>query len=63
MSRKLLTWYYRRKLSKNESTLKALKTDKKKILEDVKDKETYKVAKEILEKYAPDQLDQVTVVI
>jgi hypothetical protein len=33
-----------------------MKEEKRKLLEDVMDKETYKVAKEILEKFAPDQL-------
>lgn len=59
-SRKLLSWYFRRKLSKNEFNLKTLKANKKKILEEVMDKEVYKVAKEILEKYAPDQLTKDT---
>lgn len=60
LSRKLLSWYYRRKLSKNEIYLKILIANKKKLLEEVKDKETYKVAKEILEKYAPEQLNKDT---
>ncbi len=58
LSRKFLSWYYRRKLSKNETALKTLKADKKKMLDDVMEKETYKIAKEILEKYAPDQLNK-----
>jgi hypothetical protein len=33
-----------------------MKEEKKRLLEDVMDKETYKVAKEILEKFAPEQL-------
>jgi hypothetical protein len=33
-----------------------MREEKKRILEDVMEKETYKVAKEILEKFAPDQL-------
>jgi hypothetical protein len=33
-----------------------MREEKRKLLEDVMDKETYKVAKEILEKFAPDQL-------
>ena len=39
-----------------------MKVDKKKILEEVMDTETYKIAKEILEKYAPDQLTSKEVV-
>ncbi|XP_068233006.1 endoplasmic reticulum junction formation protein lunapark-A-like isoform X4 [Palaemon carinicauda] len=54
--KRLLTWYYRRKISKNEQKLKSLRERKTKILEQVMETETYKVAKEILETYAPDQL-------
>lgn len=54
--KRLLTWYYRRKISKNEQKLKSLRERKAKILEQVMETETYKVAKEILETYAPDQL-------
>lgn len=53
-----MQWYFKRKLSKNESNLKRLKADKKKILEEVMDTETYKVAKDILEKFAPEQLNK-----
>ncbi|XP_050703971.1 endoplasmic reticulum junction formation protein lunapark-A-like isoform X3 [Eriocheir sinensis] len=54
--KRILTWYYSRKIKKNEENLKTLLERKEKILEDVMETETYKVAKEILEKYAPDQL-------
>ncbi|KAG7157754.1 endoplasmic reticulum junction formation protein lunapark-A-like isoform X2 [Homarus americanus] len=54
--KRLLTWYYHRKISKNEEKLKNLREEKEKILEQVMETETYKVAKEILEVYAPDQL-------
>ncbi|XP_037789304.1 endoplasmic reticulum junction formation protein lunapark-A-like [Penaeus monodon] len=54
--KRLLSWYYRRKISKNELKLKSLRERKEKILEQVMETETYKVAKEILETYAPDQL-------
>ncbi|XP_053654898.2 endoplasmic reticulum junction formation protein lunapark-A isoform X5 [Cherax quadricarinatus] len=54
--KRLLTWYYRRKISKNEEKLKILHERREKILEQVMETETYKVAKEILELYAPDQL-------
>jgi hypothetical protein len=37
-----------------------LKDEKKKILEEVMDKETYKVAKTILEKFAPEQVKKNT---
>ncbi|GLV36393.1 Lunapark [Carabus blaptoides fortunei] len=54
--KRLLTWYYRRKISRNESKLSILRTEKRKLLDKVMDTETYKVAKDILEKFAPDQL-------
>ncbi|XP_063612006.1 endoplasmic reticulum junction formation protein lunapark-A-like isoform X1 [Penaeus indicus] len=54
--KRLLSWYYRRKITKNELKLKSLRERKEKILEQVMETETYKVAKEILETYAPDQL-------
>ncbi|XP_037069712.1 endoplasmic reticulum junction formation protein lunapark-B-like [Pollicipes pollicipes] len=54
--KRLMTWYYERKIRQNETRLAALKKKKEQILEEVQDKETYKVAKEILEKFAPEQL-------
>ncbi|XP_021936390.1 protein lunapark-A isoform X2 [Zootermopsis nevadensis] len=54
--KRLVTWYYRRKLTRNQEKLHDMREEKKKLLEDVMDKETYKVAKEILEKFAPDHL-------
>lgn len=53
-----MSWYFKRKLTKNESTLKILKSNKKDILDSVMEKEVYKIAKKILEKYAPEQLDK-----
>jgi len=38
-----------------------MREEKKKLLENVMDTETYKVAKEILEKFAPDQLTKSSV--
>ncbi|XP_069687633.1 endoplasmic reticulum junction formation protein lunapark-B isoform X2 [Periplaneta americana] len=58
--KRLVTWYYRRKLTRNQEKLHDMREEKKKLLEDVMDKETYKVAKEILEKFAPDQLRKPT---
>lgn len=55
-TRKVLTWYYHRKLRKNETSLTKLRNEKKEILEKVMDTETYKVAKKILEKFAPEQV-------
>lgn len=46
-----LTWYYSRKIRKNHSKLAKLKEEKKKLLEKVEETETYKVAKQILDKF------------
>uniref|UniRef100_U5EPS4 Endoplasmic reticulum junction formation protein lunapark n=1 Tax=Corethrella appendiculata TaxID=1370023 RepID=U5EPS4_9DIPT len=51
LSRKLLGWYFQRKVNKNSTKLSNLRAEKKKILERVMDKETYKVAVEILNKF------------
>ncbi|XP_073847509.1 zinc-ribbon metal-binding protein lunapark [Musca autumnalis] len=50
--RHLFTWYYQRKLNKNSKQLTALRAEKKKILEKVMDKETYKVAVNLLARFA-----------
>uniref|UniRef100_W8BTD6 Endoplasmic reticulum junction formation protein lunapark n=2 Tax=Ceratitis capitata TaxID=7213 RepID=W8BTD6_CERCA len=49
--RRLFTWYFERKLNKNSNKLTALHAEKKKILEQVMDKETYKVAVKLLARY------------
>ncbi|XP_035916071.1 endoplasmic reticulum junction formation protein lunapark-B-like [Anopheles stephensi] len=49
--KRVLAWHYERKLRLNANKLKDLRTDKKKILENVMEKETYKVAVEILDKF------------
>ncbi len=56
MVRRVLTWWYHRKVRRDEGKLKELLKKRKKILDDVMETETYKVAKEILEKFAPEQL-------
>ena len=48
-------WYYSRKITNNEEKLLVLKEEKEKILEEVMENETYKKAKEILEKFDPDR--------
>jgi len=53
-------WYYNRKIVAYKKKLIELRTEKKKILDEVMEKETFKVAKEILEKYAPHQLQSMT---
>lgn len=53
-------WYYNRKIVAYKKKLIELKTQKKKVLDEVMEKETFKVAKDILEKYAPHQLQSMT---
>ncbi|KAL5242183.1 hypothetical protein ACI65C_009593 [Semiaphis heraclei] len=53
-------WYYNRKIVTYKKKLTELKSVKKKLLDEVMEKETFKVAKEILEKYAPHQLQSMT---
>jgi len=53
MLKRILTWWYHRKLRKNEIQLAKLKKERSKILDDVMNTETYKVAKDILDKYGP----------
>lgn len=53
-------WYYNRKIVAYKKKLIELRNEKKKILDEVMDKETFKVAKDILEKYAPHQLQSMT---
>jgi NADH:ubiquinone oxidoreductase subunit F (NADH-binding) len=56
--KRTITWYYSRKIKRDEIRLIKLKDEKKKLLDEVMDKETYKNAKEILEKFAPEQLQK-----
>ncbi|EDW02726.1 endoplasmic reticulum junction formation protein lunapark-A [Drosophila grimshawi] len=53
--RQMFTWYFQRKLNKNGDKLEQLKQQKNKILEQVMDKETYKVAVKLLERYGDRQ--------
>ncbi|XP_028171500.1 endoplasmic reticulum junction formation protein lunapark-A isoform X2 [Ostrinia nubilalis] len=46
-----ISWYYNWTLNKNRIKLNKMREEKKKILEEVMNTETYKVAKEILDKY------------
>ncbi|XP_058797361.1 endoplasmic reticulum junction formation protein lunapark-B-like [Phymastichus coffea] len=55
-TKKMVSWYYKRKLSRNQDKLSTMQQQKKKILDEVTETETYKKAKEILMRYAPDQL-------
>ncbi|KAK9295469.1 hypothetical protein QLX08_010222 [Tetragonisca angustula] len=56
LTKKMITWYYKCKISKNQDKLSTMQSEKKKILDEVTETETYKKAKEILLKFAPDQL-------
>ncbi|KAH3704298.1 endoplasmic reticulum junction formation protein lunapark-B-like [Dreissena polymorpha] len=51
--KKGLHWYFVQRIAKNDLALEELQEKKKQILEDVMEKETYKKAKEILEKFDP----------
>ena len=53
--KRLLTWWYHRKIKKNEITSENLKKQKTKILDEIMETETYKVAKELLDEFASDQ--------
>lgn len=52
--KRFLTWWYHRKIKRNEIQLEALKKQKAKILDEVMETETYKVAKELLDEFATD---------
>ncbi|XP_031770266.1 endoplasmic reticulum junction formation protein lunapark-B isoform X2 [Galleria mellonella] len=49
--RSTIRWYYKRSIVKNRMKLTQMKAEKKKILEEVMNTETYKVAKKILDQY------------
>lgn len=51
--KKLLHWYFVKRIASNDGELQRLREQKKQILEDVMETETYKKAKEILEKFDP----------
>ncbi|XP_063789472.1 endoplasmic reticulum junction formation protein lunapark [Pseudophryne corroboree] len=52
--RKLLIVWFSKRTERNNEALEDLKAQKKKILEEVREKETYKAAKLILERFDPD---------
>ncbi|KAL0127634.1 hypothetical protein PUN28_003131 [Cardiocondyla obscurior] len=54
--KKMVSWYYNRKITRNREKLSTIVAEKKKILNEVTETETYKKAKEILLKFAPDEL-------
>ncbi|XP_055837286.1 endoplasmic reticulum junction formation protein lunapark-B isoform X2 [Episyrphus balteatus] len=53
--RRLLAWFFQRKINKNQTKLVKLRAEKKKILEQVMEKETYNVASKLLSKYGGDK--------
>ncbi|XP_011638076.1 endoplasmic reticulum junction formation protein lunapark-B, partial [Pogonomyrmex barbatus] len=56
LTKKMVSWYYNRKITHNQEKLSTIIAEKKKILNEVTETETYKKAKEILLKFAPDEL-------
>lgn len=50
--KRLVAYYFQRKLNNNSKKLNDLRAEKKKIIEKVMDKETYKVALDILNRFA-----------
>lgn len=52
--KRIVQWWFVRKIRKNELQLKDLREKRKDILENVMETETYKRAKEILEKFDPE---------
>src|SRR5882757_4771809 len=58
--KRTVQWYYRWVIESKDERLSQLKKEKKKILEKVKETETFKDAKEILEKYDPKALFDLT---
>ncbi|XP_013407606.1 endoplasmic reticulum junction formation protein lunapark [Lingula anatina] len=53
--KKILHWYFVKRIASNDFKLEELKERRKTILEEVMEKETYKKAKEILERFDPEQ--------
>lgn len=56
LAKKLLQWYFRRKIERKNEELADLIKQKRSVLDNVMETETYKIAKEILEKYDPETL-------
>jgi len=56
LTKEMVSWYYNRKITHNREKLSTIVSEKKKILNEVTETETYKKAKEILLRFAPDEL-------
>lgn len=61
--KRVLTWYYKWKISRKQTKLINLRDEKKKMLERVMETETYKVAKSILDKFAEPALRRSTTLL
>ncbi|XP_074652279.1 endoplasmic reticulum junction formation protein lunapark-B-like [Tubulanus polymorphus] len=57
--KRFLHWYFIQRTSRTDGKLRDLRTKKKDILEEVMEKEVYKKAKEILEKFDPEQFKKI----
>ncbi|XP_020290081.1 protein lunapark-A isoform X2 [Pseudomyrmex gracilis] len=57
LTKKVISCYYNRKIANNREKLSTIVAEKKKIINEVTETETYKKAKEILSKFAPDELN------
>jgi len=53
--KRLLKWYFIKRIQRNDFALEELQNKKIEILDTVKEKETYKVAKEILDRFDPER--------
>ncbi|XP_014676394.1 PREDICTED: protein lunapark-B-like [Priapulus caudatus] len=53
--KRFLHWYYVRRITEKEFRLVELREEKRQLLEEVMEKETYKTAKEILDKFDPER--------
>ncbi|XP_030387051.1 endoplasmic reticulum junction formation protein lunapark-A [Scaptodrosophila lebanonensis] len=58
--RQIFTWYFQRKLNKNGNKLAELKVKKSQILDQVMDKEIYKDAVKLLERFGDKKLNPIT---
>uniref|UniRef100_A0A0B6ZQE6 Endoplasmic reticulum junction formation protein lunapark n=1 Tax=Arion vulgaris TaxID=1028688 RepID=A0A0B6ZQE6_9EUPU len=59
--KKLLHWYFVKRISSHDLALQQLRERKKQILEDVMETETYKRARDILEKFDPTRLRKLNI--
>lgn len=55
-----MAWYFQRKVNKNSELLSELRTEKRELLDQVKNKETYKDAVEILQRFGGNDRSFIT---